>query len=135
MFNFTIHYRSGKHNGKADALTRKPQQMLEPELKRFESSMETVTSTLGMALESTIIPEQLKSQILETMTGVHMEQIRCLQQCSLSQVSPKRTWQRADAQIGRVWSFWDIGKMPTTRQLMKVDKPTRKLLREWKRQF
>ena len=54
LFNFTIHYRSGKHNGNADALSRKPQLMLGPELKRFESSMETVTSTLGMALESTI---------------------------------------------------------------------------------
>ena len=74
LFNFTIHYRSGKHNGIADALSRK--RMLEPELTRFESSMETVTAALGMALESIIIPEQLKSTIWETMTGVHMEQIQ-----------------------------------------------------------
>ena len=42
-------------------------------------------------------------------------------------------WQRADATIGRVWSFWDIGRKPTVRQLMKENKSTRKLLREWKR--
>ena len=42
-------------------------------------------------------------------------------------------WQRADATIGRVWSFWDIGRIPTVRQLMKENNSTRKLLREWKR--
>ena len=42
-------------------------------------------------------------------------------------------WQRADATIGRVWSFWDIRRIPTVRQLMKENKSTRKLLREWKR--
>ena len=101
--------------------------------------METVTSTLGIALESTIIPEQLKSRIWETMTGAYMEQIQAGLTPTAMFTFPSiakedmAKWQRADAHIGRVWSFCDTGKMPTTRQLMKEDKPTRKLLREWKK--
>ena len=42
-------------------------------------------------------------------------------------------WQRDDTTIGRVWSFWEIGKIPTVLQLTKENKSTRKILREWKR--
>ncbi|KAK2188352.1 hypothetical protein NP493_135g04006 [Ridgeia piscesae] len=139
LFNFTISYRSGKHNGNADALSRKPQGVCEPEPKRFESSMETVAATFGATLESTVMPEPLKSRIWGQMKAAQVEEVQAGSPATATFTFPTfpkedmMQWQRADAHISRVWLFWDTGKMPTTRQLMKEDRPTRKLLRDWKR--
>ena len=139
LFNFKIRYRSGKHNGNADALSRKRQGSIEPELKRFESTMEIVTGVLGDTLDSMIVPDPLKRKIREQITDVRNEPIQAESTPTATVTFPSfpkddmSKWQRADATIGRVWSFWDIGRIPTVRQLMKENKSTRKLLREWKR--
>ena len=84
-----------KHNGNADALSRKRQGSIEP--------------------------IQAESTPLTTVTFLSFTK------------DDMSKWQRADATIGRVWSFWDIGTIPTVRQLMKEYKSIRKALREWKR--
>ena len=130
LFNFTISYRSGKHNGNADALSRKPQDLCEP--KRFESSMETVAATFGATLESTVMPKPLKSRIWGQMQAAQVEEVQAGSSPTATFTFPtfpkKGMMQKADAHVGRVWLFWDTGKM-----LMKEDRPTRKLLRDWKR--
>ena len=69
LFKFNIRYRSWKHNGNADALSRKCPGLKnpEPELKRVESTMEIVTAVLCNTLDSTIIPETLKTKIREQL--------------------------------------------------------------------
>ena len=121
------------------ALSRKPQGVCEPEPKRFESSMETVAATIGATLESTVMPEPLKSRIWGQMKAAQVEEVQAGSPATATFTFPTfpkedmMQWQRADAHISRVWLFWDTGKMPTTRQLMKEDRPARKLLRDWKR--
>ena len=80
--------------------------------------MDTVAATFGATLESTIMPEVT---YLGTDEG--------------SSSGGGTGWivSYSNVHADRVWLFWDTGKIPTTRQLMKEDKPTRKLLRDWKR--
>ena len=42
------------------------------------------------------------------------------------------TMQKKDEVVKRVWHFWKLGHPPTLRQLMKEQKPVRRLLRDWK---
>ena len=131
LFSFDVKYRSGRSNGNADALSRKPQYVL---------SEEHITTELDITLKSKALPSDLQ-------IAAHDARANCIQ-VRANQITADATamatlpsidredlavLQKADTHIGRLWIFRSTGKAPSTREIMAEDKVTRKLLNEWTR--
>lgn len=152
VFDFTVKYRSGRSNRNADALSRKEQHGVEP-TTRFE---EVYTST-DLAREvrvggeemggstvvpcaGTRVPEELKRAILDNTSDVWLNEIQtrstrtytipCTAMPSLHSTDLKQM-QKQDPHIGRLWYYWEKGSRPNMTQVLKEQKPVRKLLRKW----
>lgn len=131
LFSFDVKYRSGRSNGNADALSRKPQYVL---------SEEHISTELDIALKSTALPVVLPIAVHDARTQRIQARVDHIAADATAMTTLPRIGredlsklQQADTHIGRLWTFWSTGKMPSTREIMAEDKATRKLLNEWGR--
>ena len=130
QFNFEIKFRPGKHNRNADALSRLPAVNLSPKEPLVQ---------LDMVVGGTVIPEPVRQTLSEAICVVRVDKIETEQFSEAFKTFPINSsddlirWQRDDPIISKVWEFWDKQVAPTVPEIVKADKPVKKLLRDWKR--
>ena len=138
QFQFTIKYRSGRSNRNADALSRKTSHGDEPRSAHLEET--SAQETISLSRVSTLIPVPVLSQINKTLTDAGLHELRArpavtapTSVSTLPSIAPEdlTRLQRNDKCLGRLWTYWESGQRPHLSQLMKEEKPTRKLLKFW----
>ena len=140
QFRFTIKYKPGRTNTNADALSRKATHSDEQQNAGCrEMSARVAVSSFDAP---TPIPLAVVSQIRCTLAEAGLNELRtgpnALVPSAMStfpSISPgdMTALQRSDKHLGRLWFYWDSGRPPSLAEHMKEDKPTRKLLKFWKR--
>lgn len=121
-YNFTIKYRSGKQNGSADALSRKPQmedldQVVEGSRVPIDLREAVLQQTLvTVKLNATGIRESLQQELVGTSTLPLLEH------------SEMRKLQSEDPTLKYLSG---LTQRPTVRQIGKFPKEVRKILRCW----
>ncbi|KXJ15652.1 Retrovirus-related Pol polyprotein from transposon 297 [Exaiptasia diaphana] len=140
QFNFKIKYRSERSNENADALSRK---VFHGE-ELYSATLEEAASEPAIAIlpvTSTLVPEGVRvrvegvsASILPTGQKPRSPPGASVAMSTIPSVSREdmATMQLKDEVIKRVWHFWKLVHPPTLRQLMKEQKPVRRLLRDWK---
>ena len=138
QFQFTIKYRSGRSNRNADALSRKTTHSDEHETAHFEQT--SAEETISPSQVSTPVPMTVISRVRDTLVEAGLNELRArpdvtaptamstLPSISLEDLA---TLQRSDKYLSRLWTYFESGRQPHIRQLMREEKPTRKLLKFW----
>ena len=139
-FNFSIKYRAGKQNTNADALSRINWKKLE------ECDVDQVEVTLASSLNTTVIPESVREQLLQSAVFLAENPSAVVEQLTVHppqqySTSPVPSWdteqlaklQSVDATIKRLIYYRAIGRKPSPREKKTETRLTKQLLNQWDR--
>ena len=139
-FTFNIRSRAGKHNTNADALSRLPREKTE------ECDADLVEATLASSLNSTVIPEPLREQLLQSAVSLAEDSSAVSSQITTDpppqySTSTVPAWnlkqlarlQSVDATIKRLIHYRTIGRKPSPREKKAETRETNQLLKQWDR--
>ena len=127
-FNFRIKYRSGKHNGNADGLSRQ-------DSRPWECSEEAdhITDTLSHVAGGSALPLLLQGKTwdeVNTQLEVHQLEATALPTLSLQAVADL---QARDPEISKFAKYWDSSEKPSNRMRKRESKAVQLLFRQWDR--
>lgn len=117
-YNFEIHYRPGKKNADADALSRRP----------YESA-----SVVGQ--ESIVAICQMSAHRPPYFDVSEADEVECVEPLPTMDQETLSKLQEEDLVIGRVKEFLIKGVRPTRKALKNEEKRTQKILRLWDQLF
>jgi hypothetical protein len=130
-FNFSIQYKSGKHNANADALSR---QTCRPWDNRSQDEMESRISLMEIG---TLIPDVLQEEVwidvLEVEPVLDYPNPTVATSLSVFSQSDLKDLQQKDKNIKKILEFRRQGTKPSAYLRRQENKDVQLLLRQWKK--
>ena len=133
-FDFTIHYRPGKSNQNADALSRQECRPWDVEVEATEVTATLAGTTAILAGIQMECWDEMAAK-LETMAIASGLEQQAKLATSLPTIAPGRMieLQQSDPFIGRLLEYWKLGQQPELSVRRVEPKQTQLLIKQWSR--
>jgi len=135
LFNFGIKYRSGKRNGNADSLSRRP-----VDRERVKGFINQVETELAAVIEDTVVPNELRASLRKAASDSASTEpvyqyrvdkaVESMPTFPAVSKTEMQLLQRQDVEIGRVIVLKQ-GNKPDKKSLQKELKGVQLLVKQW----